>query len=139
MVELFLDSFQPPTQGAVSQLGQRDQAHLLAASGEFIERATEMTDGLERAQQQISDEGGHNLDLQGIGTAAQRLFDLERGLDPLPPVFDLPALFVQPGDAVGREIESIGQHPDQAAIGQLVADDAQQHLASRPSEPSSHF
>lgn len=136
-VETVANGLQGAAEGASRQIRQRDQAQFLAAGDELIEAAGETTRVFEGAPQQVGDKGGHNLDLQGVLTAAQRLFDFEHGLDPFPPLLDLPAFFVQWGDAQGRQIKAIGQHPDQAAIRQLVADDAQQHLrpagqANRP-------
>jgi hypothetical protein len=76
----------------------------------------------ESTQQQIGDQGTHDLHGQGILAFTEGALDFEHLLDPLPPVFDGPSFFIQLGHAEDTQIEAIGQDPDQLSIRQLVAD-----------------
>src|SRR2546421_12110227 len=81
----------------------------------------------ESAQQQIGDKGTDDLHGQGILAVAEGALDLEHLLDPLPPILYGPSFFVQLSPASGTQIETVGQDPDQLPIGQLVADQPQEH------------
>ena len=82
---------------------------------------------VEGAQQQIGDKGADDLHRQGILTIAERALEFEHLLDPPPPILNGPSLFIQLRDTERAQIEAIGQDPDQLAIGQLVADQSQDH------------
>jgi len=92
VIEVFQDGFQSSTEPPLCYIGQAHQAHFLAASDKLVEAMGKPPESLEHPPQQVGHEGGHNLVLQGPFTSAQGLLDFEHGLDPSPPVFNLPPL-----------------------------------------------
>ncbi len=96
------------------------QTQLLVARDKLVETLGEMAQGFEHPPQQITHKGGDNLQLQGMGRLPHRPFDFEQPLDPFPPVFHFPSLFIQLCHAGGTQIKAVSQHPHQAAIGQAV-------------------
>ena len=67
-------------------------------------------------EQQIGDQGGDDLEADGLGVFGQEALDLEVLLDPFEEEFDLPAPFVEIGDLFGGALEIICDEGDFTAF-----------------------
>jgi hypothetical protein len=119
------NSLQRPPQCSVRNVGEAYQAQLLAARHKRVEASGKVAAGFDYPQPQLGNEGRAELEGHGMSTLPQRPLELEPRLDPLPPVFDLPAFFVQPRHTAGRQVKAISQPEHPAVVWQLRADPAQ--------------
>ncbi len=67
-------------------------------------------------EQQISDQGGDDLEPDGLWVFRQEALDFEVLLDPFEEEFDLPTAFVEIGDFFGRAQEIICDEGDFTAF-----------------------
>src|SRR4051812_43660806 len=77
---------------------------------------------LGEADQQVRDQCGDDLQGDGIAAGAEEALQAQVLLDPLEEQLDLPAAFVERGDARRRGLEVVGEQGDHAAAADLDLD-----------------
>src|SRR5512142_3190227 len=98
-----------------------DEQLLAQQGGQIGQAPAEAGPQLQVLEQQQSDEGGPDLNLQGVGAGADEGLDAQVLLERLEEQLDLSALAVDLGDGGGGEAAMVGEK-DQGALLVLVPD-----------------
>ncbi len=86
-----------------------DEQLLAQQGGEIGQAPAEAGPPLQVFEQEQSDQGRPNLNLQGVGAGADKGFDAQVLLERLEEQLDLPALVVDLGDGRGGEAAVVGE------------------------------
>ena len=80
----------------------------MGQAGEFQKSPSGLGLELDPRQQQISDQGGPDLDQHRILGGAVKGLNFQVLLDPLEKEFDMPAAAVEFSDLQGRQVQAVG-------------------------------
>ncbi len=103
-------------------------AHEQTLADEFGETERRHFDAIysrRKAQEQIGDHRGEDLQSNGGLVGAEERADIEMLLDPAEQKFDLPAAFVEGGDLDRRPLEIVGEESDRSTLVALDANTSQ--------------
>jgi hypothetical protein len=109
-------------------------AHEQALTGEFGEAQRRHFDAIQprcKAQEQIGDHGGEDLQANSRLVGAEERADIEMLLDPTEQEFDLPAALVEGRDLDRRPLEIIGDESDGSTLVALDANTSQRDRQPR--------